>query len=128
MTEKVSVGNRCARRKGRARNGFLSLFVATVAIAAVPLIAVGETDVYGNEIKVVDGKTYQFWMSGTMAEVATFANSSQASSSSGPICSGTLSTPSAETVPLEARFRTWFSSLGAALRSDKWFGTFLIVW
>ena len=127
MTEKVSVGNRCARRKGRAKNGFLSLFVATVAIAAVPLIAVGETDVYGNEIKVVDGKTYQFWMSGTMAEVATFASSSPALSSSGSVCSGTRSKPSQQAISLEARFRTWFTSLGAALDATK-LGFMLICW
>lgn len=106
----------------------VALLAAVAASAVMSLSANAETDIYGNEIKEVDGQTYQFWVSGTKAEVATFANSSLASSSSGPICSGTLSTPSQEAISLEARFRTWFSSLGAALRSDKWLGTFLIVW
>ena len=114
-------------------NGKLSALLAAVAASAVmPLSANAETDIYGNEIRTYSEggatKTYKFWVSGTKAEVATFANSSLASSSSGPICSGTLSTPSQEAISLEARFRTWFSSLGAALRSDKWLGTFLLVW
>lgn len=106
----------------------VALLAAVAASAVMSLSANAETDIYGNEIKEVDGQTYQFWVSGTKAEVATFANSSLVSSSSGPICSGTLSTPSQEAISLEARFRTWFKSLGTALRSDKWFGTFLIVW
>ena len=105
---------------------------AVAASAVMSLSANAETDIYGNEIRTYSEggatKTYKFWVSGTKAEVATFDNTSIISSSSGSLCSGMLSTPSAETVPLEARFRTWFSSLGAALRSDKWFGTILIVW
>ena len=91
------------------------------------LSANAETDIYGNEIKEVDGQTYKFWVSGTKSEIATFAESRPASSSSGSICSGTLSTPSQQAISLEARFRTWFKSLGTALNSTVFTGFSIFV-
>lgn len=111
----------CANRKK------IAAFAVLAASAFMSFSANAATDIYGNEIKEVDGKTYQFWVSGTKAEVATFTNSSLVSSSSGPICSGTLSTPSQEAISLEARFRTWFKSLGTALNSTVFTGLSIFV-
>ena len=109
----------------------VALLAAVAASAVMSLSANAETDIYGNEIRTYSEggatKTYQFWVSGTKAEVATFANSSLVSSSSGPICSGTLSTPSQEAISLEARFRTWFKSLGTALNSTVFTGFSIFV-
>ena len=95
----------------------VALLAAVAASAVMSLSANAETDVYGNEIRTYSEggvtKTYQFWVDGTKAEVATFAGSSTA--------------PSSFAIPLEARFRTWFKSLGAALRADKFRGLSLIV-
>ena len=104
------------------------LFAALVALA-LPLFA--DTDVYGNEIVTyTEGgvqKTYQFWVSGTKAEIATKNESGELPSSSSSLATGTYSTPSAEPISLEARFRTWLKSLGTSLRSDKLGGFLMIV-
>jgi len=111
----------CANRKK------IAAFAVLAASAFMSFSANAATDIYGNEIKEVDGKTYQFWVSGTKAEVATFAESSPAPSMSGSLCSGTLSAPSQQAISLEARFRTWLESLGTALRSDQLRGFLLIL-
>ena len=115
-------------RIDRAKRGSRKKIVLLAAVAACALMSLSvnaETDIYGNEIKEVDGKTYKFWVSGTKAEVAALSSSSHYSSTSRSLCSGTFSTPSAEPIALEARFRTWFESLGTALRSDKFKGFIL---
>lgn len=108
---------------------------ACVAFAAAVLVAVAlptlaDTDVYGNEIVTYteDGvqKTYQFWVSGAKAEIATKNESDEASSSSPSLVTGTYSTPSAESISLEARFRTWLESLGTSLRSNALRGIMMI--
>ena len=105
----------------------VALLAAVATSAVMSLSANAETDIYGNEIKEVDGKTYKFWVAGTKAEVAALSSSSHYSSTSRSLCSGTFSTPSAEPIALEARFRTWFEALGTALRSDKFKGFILRV-
>ena len=105
--------------------------VVLAAVAVVALPAFAATDVYGNEIVTyTEGgvqKTYQFWVSGTEAEIATKNDSDKSSSSSSALVTGTYSTPSAEPISLEARFRTWLKSLGTSLRSDKLGGFLMIV-
>ena len=103
-----------------------------VAVAAmVSQGAVAETDVYGNEIfQYTEGgvqKTYKFWVSGTKAEIATKDESAESSSSSAALATGTYSTPTAEPISLEARFRTWLESVGIALRSDLLKGLLMII-
>jgi len=98
--------------------------VAFAAVAAVALPAFADTDVYGNEINPVNPSTgetivYQFWVSGTKAEIATKNDSRESSSSSSSLVTGTYSTPTTEPISLEARFRTWLESLGRSLRSDR---------
>ena len=103
--------------------------IITVFVISMTFSVCAETDIYGNEIKTyVEGgvtKTYKFWVSGTQAEIATFANSMVIPSSSGSLCTGTLSAPAVEAVSLEARFRTWLNSLGTALKSTRFCGFFL---
>ena len=68
---------------------------------------------------------YQFIISGDPVAAAT-AGSCSAASSGRALATDALAASSASR-PLEARFRTWLASLGAALRSDNWFfGTRLI--
>jgi len=105
--------------------------VAFAAIAAVAMPTFAATDVYGNEIVTyTEGgvqKTYQFWVSGTKAEIATKDESAESSSSSAALATGTYSTPTAEPISLEARFRTWLESVGIALRSDLLKGLLMII-
>lgn len=103
--------------------------VALAAIAAVAMPTFADTDVYGNEIVTyTEGgvqKTYQFWVSGTKAEIATKNYSDESPSSAVSLETGTYSTPTAEPISLEARFRTWLESIGTSLISSK-FGFMLI--
>ena len=52
-------------------------------------------------------------------DAASLVDTSSVSSPAVAFVSGTLSTPAAEAVSLEARFRTWLESLGIALKSTK---------
>ena len=105
--------------------------VALAAIAAVAMPTFADTDVYGNEIVTyTEGgvqKTYQFWVSGTKAEIATKNYSDESPSSAVSLETGTYSTPTAEPISLEARFRTWLESVGTALRSDVLRGFLLLI-
>ena len=66
----------------RKNMGRLAALLAVAFAASAPFADSVPTDVYGNEIVVVDGTTYQFW-SGTKAEVAARENVSEATSDSG---------------------------------------------
>ena len=105
--------------------------VAFAALAAVAMPTFAATDVYGNEIVTyTEGgvqKTYQFWVSGTKAEIATKARSSSSASSCTALATGTYSKPAAQPISLEARFRTWLKSVGTALRSDVLRGFLLLI-
>ena len=69
---------------------------------------------------------YQFIISGDPVAAATVGCVSAASSGK-PLATDALTAASASR-PVEARFRTWFASLGKALRSDNWFfGTFIFL-
>ena len=96
---------------------------AMALAAALPTLA--DTDPYGNAIFTYteDGvqKTYQFWVSGDMAEVATKSNSCASASSCASFSSGSL-TASTPAVPLEARYRTWLESDGTTVYSTKFKG------
>ena len=112
------------------RSVFLPLLAAAaLCVAALPSFA--ETDIYGNEVVTyTEGgvqKTYKFWVSGTKAEIATKDESAESSSSSAALATGTYSTPTAEPISLEARFRTWLESVGIALRSDLLKGLLMII-
>ena len=106
------------------------IWAVTIA-AMVSLSAFAETDVYGNEIVTyTEGgvqKTYQFWVSGTKAEIATKNYSDESPSSAVSLETGTYSTPTAGPISLEARFRTWLESVGIALRSDLLKGLLMII-
>ena len=97
------------------------VMLVTAAAAAMTWPSLAETDVYGNEILTYteDGvqKTYQFWVSGTKAEIATKVGSSESASPNMSLATGTYSTPATEPISLEARFRTWFESVGTSLNS-----------
>ena len=101
--------------------------LAVAAAAATFLLgaAVGETDMYGNEIKVVDGVTYRFLVSGN-PETAAVEKSSSLLSSSTSLSTATHSRPAAAS-SLEARFRTWFESEGTGLTSTKFNAMVIIV-
>ena len=105
--------------------------LAVAVSLMVSLSAFAETDIYGNEIVTyTEGgmqKTYKFWVSGEKAEVATKNESAESSSSSASLATGTYSTPAAEPIALEARFRTWLESVGIALRSDLRKGLMLVI-
>ena len=105
--------------------------VAFAALAAVAMPTFAATDVYGNAtVTYTEGgvqKTYQFWVSGTKAEIATKNYSDESPSSAVSLETGTYSTPTAEPISLEARFRTWLESVGTALRSDVLRGILLII-
>ena len=62
---------------------------------------------------------YRFIISGDPVAAATVGSCSAASS--GRALATDALTTSSVSRPLEARFRTWFASLGRALRSDNWF-------
>ena len=96
---------------------YITLLAVLAMALLVPQIAAGATDIYGNEIKEVDGVTYQYLVSGN-PETAATVNSSPRSSSSTSLVSGTPPKATAS-VSLEARFRTWLESLGTALKSTK---------
>ena len=102
----------------------LTMMIGAAALAtALPTLA--DTDVYGNEIfTYTEGgvqKTYQFWVSGTKAEIATKNGSGEAASSNASLATGTYSTPAAAS-PLEARYRTWLESDGTTVYSTKFKG------
>ncbi len=109
---------------GGRKLSFLAITVC--ALLSAPLSASAEVDIYGNQIKVVDGKTYQFLISGN-PETAASEDSNTASSTSVALCTGTLSAPAAVAISLEARFRTWLESLGTALKSTRFRGFFIDV-
>lgn len=82
----------------------------TAAMAgAFAFLALADADVYGNEIKTyTEGgvqKTYQFWVSGDKAEVATK--------------NGTSAVSSNEDVALDAVFKSVWTSVGGWLYSTK---------
>lgn len=100
----------------------LLMTIGTAAFAAAALPTFAATDIYGNEIKTYteDGvqKTYQFWVSGTKAEIATKNGSGETTSSNASLATGTYSTPATEPISLEARFRTWLESIGTSIESS----------
>ena len=55
-------------------------------------------------------------------DAASLVDTSSVSSPAVAFVSGTLSTPAAEAVSLEARFRMWLESLGVALKSTRFKG------
>ena len=88
------------------------LIIGAAAVLLVPL--------------VVSADTYQFIISGDPVAAATVGSCSAASSGKALVTDALTAASSSKS--LEARFRTWFASLGKALRSDKWFfGTKIIV-
>ena len=99
--------------------------VVFAALAAVALSSFADADVYGNEIiAYTEGgvqKTYQFWVSGTKAEIATKNGVGELASSGASLATGTYSTPAAA-MPLEARYRSWLESDGANFESTKFKG------
>ena len=108
------------------------LIAAIMGLVALALPSFADTDVYGNEINPTNPKTgetieYRFWVSGTKAEIATKSNSVELSSPNTSLATGTYSTPAAEPIALEARFRTWLESVGIALRSDLRKGLMLMI-
>ena len=108
----------------------LAMMAAIAAVGVASLSSFAETDVYGNEIRTyTEGgvqKTYQFWVSGTKAEIATKNESAESSSSSASLATGTYSTPAAQPIALEARFRTWLESMGTSINSTLMRGFLLI--
>lgn len=88
----------------KTRRGKLAALLAVTFSASVPFALVGETDVYGNEITVVDGVTYQFWRSGEKAEVASKAGTSELATQGGR---------------LQALFKSVRATLGGWLYSTK---------
>jgi hypothetical protein len=88
-------------------------------------IAVGATDIYGNEIKVVDGVTYQYLVSGD-PEAAATEKSSPLQSVGVSFATGTISTPTSA-ISVEARYRTWLESEGTDVDSTKFYGSVIIV-
>ena len=96
---------------------YITLLAVLAMALLAPQIAAGATDIYGNEIKVVDGVEYRYLVSGN-PETAAPANSSPKSSSSTSLVSGTPPKAMASG-SLEARVRTWLDSLGTALKSTK---------
>ncbi len=118
------------KKDGKMRIQCGTILAAALA-AASPLALSGETDVYGNEIfTYTEGgvqKTYRFWVSGDKVEDATLGSSSALPSSGASFATGALTKPSAETLPIEARFRTWMYSPGTDIDSTKFCGSILIV-
>lgn len=84
--------------------------------AAATFVACGDTDVYGNAIKTYTEneiqKTYRFWVSGDMAEVATKANTSTATQ--------------ATSDGFETRCRTSFASNVGSIVTKPWTGFMMI--
>ena len=62
---------------GGGVNSKVFLLSVSALLAFAPIALVGATDVYGNEITVVDGNTYKFWYSPTKAEDVAMANTSE---------------------------------------------------
>ena len=106
------------------------MLIAVSALCAAALPSLADTDIYGNEIfSYTEGgvqKTYKFWVSGTKAEIATKNDSAESSSSSASLATGTYSTPAAQPIALEARFRTWLESMGTSINSTLMRGFRLI--
>lgn len=107
------------------------LIAAIMGLVALALPSFADTDVYGNEINPTDPKTgepveYRFWVSGDKAEVATKTRSSSSASSCTALATGTYSTPAAQPIALEARFRTWLESIGTSIESSP-LGFLLII-
>ena len=112
------------------RNSARWALVVAVSLMA-SLSAFAETDIYGNEVVTyTEGgvqKTYKFWVSGTKAEIATKNYSAESSSDNAALATGTYSTPAAEPISLEARFRTWLESIGTSLNSTLFRGLMLMI-
>ena len=91
--------------------------------ALTPLQA--ETDIYGNEIKTVDGQTYQFFLSGN-PEVAASADSASGESSAEAVTTGRLADSDILASELEARYRTCDDSDETSLDSTKYRATIIL--
>ena len=69
---------------------------------------------------------YQYIVSsGYDPAAASLVDSSSASSSAVGFSTGARTTPTAEAISLEARFRTWLESLGISLKSSRFRGLFM---
>lgn len=68
---------------------------------------------------------YQYIISGDPVAAST-ENSCATASSSASLVTGSLSAPGVANA-LETRFKTWFASVGVALKSYKWRGLMLYV-
>ena len=89
----------------------LFLIGAVAAATLVPLVSSADD--------------YPYIISGDPVAAATVGSCSAASSGKA-LVTDALATASVSR-PLEARFRTWFASLGTALRSDKWITGFMLI-